>query len=966
MTIQEWLGSDNQLGIDIWEKKYRRNNESFDEWLNRVSGGDMCVKQLIEEKKFLFGGRILSNRGVDSVEERTTYSNCYVISPPEDSIESIYDTCKKLARTYSYGGGAGVDISKLAPAGAKVHNQAKTTSGAVSFMDAFSHVTEQIGQNGRRGALMISLDCTHPDLEKFITVKSDLGKVTSANISVRVSDDFMRAVEQDADWELSFTRKETGETISKTVKAKDIFELLCKNNWNYAEPGILFWDRITNYNLLSNNPKFQYAGTNPCLTGDTLVMTTEGEIPISELVGKKPDVYCMDENGEIAIRRATKVWKTRRNAELVCVETQRGSIRCTPDHMIHTRNRGWVPASQLEHGDRITGLNRQMKDELHVAVGLTGGGYIPEHRLVAGFYYDICGKDVHHINGDTLDNTIQNLEVLSHAEHSRISNTGRVITSIRDEKGRYVKKDTKSKRYSFNQGCGVGTNWFVQDVYYLEEREDVYDMFVPDVHNFVANRMIVHNCAEEPLPAGGSCLLGALNLSEFVNEDGEFCFDIFEKSVHIAVKALNDVLEEGLSKHPLQEQRDSVSAWRQIGLGIMGLADMLIKMDIRYGSKEAVAICDKIGLLMANSALKASNDISTEKEPYAECVKNLIIETEFFKENGRNDILQERIKSTGLRNSQLLTIAPTGTISTMLGVSGGLEPIFANSYTRITKSLHGHDEAYKVYTPIVKAYMDAHGLEDDSKLPEWFVTSADISVEERIDMQAVWQKHIDASISSTVNLPNSATVEDVKEIYMSAWKKGLKGITIYRAGCEREGILTVNSEDKSKEEKGVIFDSIIPVSRKTMGTTHGSTYCKKCACGTLYITLNRDNAGNIVESFIHTSKGGICQANTTAVNRMVSLALRSGVKVDEIIDQLKGLHCPACANATAKGSKLDGMSCPDILARTLEDFSIPNKLRYEGKDAPEEVKEPTCPECGRPLIHDGGCIRCQCGWSKCI
>ena len=198
MTIEQWLGADNQLGIDIWKKKYQRGNESFDEWVNRVSGGDPDTARLILERKFLFGGRILSNRGVTG--EKVTYSNCYVIAPPEDNIESIYDTAKKLARTYSFGGGCGIDISKLAPAGAKVNNQAKSTSGAVSFMDTFSHVTEQIGQNGRRGALMISISCTHPDLEKFITVKSDLGKVTSANISVRVTDKFMVAVRNDEDW----------------------------------------------------------------------------------------------------------------------------------------------------------------------------------------------------------------------------------------------------------------------------------------------------------------------------------------------------------------------------------------------------------------------------------------------------------------------------------------------------------------------------------------------------------------------------------------------------------------------------------------------------------------------------------------------------------------------------------------------------------------------------------------------
>ena len=263
LTVEDWLGQDNQLGIDIWNKKYRYNQESFPDWLKRVSGGHEDLAQMIWDKKFLFGGRILAMRGVKD-GTRYSLSNCYVLPPPEDNLESIYDTCKAMARTYSMGGGVGIDISKLAPEGATVHNQAKTSSGAVSFMDIFSQVTQQIGQMGRRGALMISIDCTHPDLEKFITIKTDLSKVNHANISVRVSDAFMQAVVDDADWELNFTRKETGETISRTVKAKDIYHLLCESNWNYAEPGILFWDRCERYNLQSENEEFQLAGTNPC------------------------------------------------------------------------------------------------------------------------------------------------------------------------------------------------------------------------------------------------------------------------------------------------------------------------------------------------------------------------------------------------------------------------------------------------------------------------------------------------------------------------------------------------------------------------------------------------------------------------------------------------------------------------------------------------------------------------------
>lgn len=262
MTIQEWLGKDNQLGIDIWTKKYQNDNETFDEWLDRMSGGSPTVRKLIIDKKFLFGGRILANRGIIK-DRKLTYSNCYVLTPPEDSIEDIYDTCKKLARTFSYGGGVGIDISNLSPRGARVNNAAKTTSGAVSFMDTFSQVTGTIGQCGRRGALMISIDCTHPDLEEFLHIKDDLNRVNYANISVRISDAFMNAVKNDSNWELEFTRKETGERISKTVKAKDIYHILAKGNWDMAEPGMLFWDRIKNWNLLCNTPNFEYAGVNP-------------------------------------------------------------------------------------------------------------------------------------------------------------------------------------------------------------------------------------------------------------------------------------------------------------------------------------------------------------------------------------------------------------------------------------------------------------------------------------------------------------------------------------------------------------------------------------------------------------------------------------------------------------------------------------------------------------------------------
>ena len=264
MLVQDWLGADNELGISIWERKYRNGNESFDEWLDRVSGGSPTVKKLILEKKFLFGGRILANRGLASEGKKITYSNCYVLSAPEDNLESIFETAKKLARTYSYGGGVGLDLSKLAPNGAKVRNAAKESSGAVSFMDLYSLVTGLISQNGRRGALMLSLDVNHPDIEEFIDIKKDLDRVTKANISIKVTDEFMKAVINDDDFDLEFTRKETGEAIKKTVHAKDLFYKIVESNWDMGEPGMLFWDGIKQWNLLSKYDNFEYAGTNPC------------------------------------------------------------------------------------------------------------------------------------------------------------------------------------------------------------------------------------------------------------------------------------------------------------------------------------------------------------------------------------------------------------------------------------------------------------------------------------------------------------------------------------------------------------------------------------------------------------------------------------------------------------------------------------------------------------------------------
>lgn len=746
MTVQEWLGTENQLGQDIWERKYRYENETFDEWINRVSGGNSEIANLIKEKKFLFGGRILANRGLENKGRKISLSNCYVIEPPEDNIESIFDCAKKLARTYSYGGGCGVDISKLSPRGAKVNNAAKETTGSVSFMDLYSMVTGLIGQAGRRGALMLSLSCEHPDLEEFIGIKSDLDRVTKANISIRITDKFMAAVKNKTPFTLSFTRLETGETITKEIDAYEMFHKMCEMNWDYAEPGMLFWDRINNWNLLSCDDEFEYAGTNPC--------------------------------------------------------------------------------------------------------------------------------------------------------------------------------------------------------------------------------------AEEPLPAGGSCLLGSINLAEFACDTG-FDFESFKHCVKSSVIALNEVLDEGLPLHPLKEQRESVYDWRQIGLGIFGLADLLIKLGIKYGSPEAIDLCDMIGHTMADMAIKTSAVLAKEYGVYPKYKPEAVEQSAFYSKNALGET-KELVESFGLRNSQLLTIAPTGSLSTMLGVSGGIEPIFANYYTRKTESLKGHDEYYKVYTPIVKEYMDKHGLKDDSELPDYFVTAQTLDYKNRIYMQSIWQSHIDASISSTVNVPNDFTVEQVEGLYMTAWDAGLKGVTIFRDGCKRAGILTIkeNVEDIVEKphrlERGMII--------KADDNCIGKKRTLRTGCGTLHCEafFDPDN-GQLLETYFSKGSSGGCNNFMIGLSRMISLAARGGIDVYSIVDQFKSSGtCPSYAVRTAtKHDTSKGSSCPVAIGNALLEMyeEMMDEVGFSDIEEKElevitpkivPVSKAKCPQCGGELVFEGGCNTCKnCGWSKC-
>ena len=492
-------------------------------------------------------------------------------------------------------------------------------------------------------------------------------------------------------------------------------------------------------------------------------------------------------------------------------------------------------------------------------------------------------------------------------------------------------------------------------------------------------KSLYDNKKEEPLPAGGSCLLGSLNLSEFVH-NGVFDYDELEKATVIAINALNEVLIDGTSLHPLEEQRRSVEDWRQIGLGTMGLADALIKLKCIYGSKESLDYIHNIYKVIATTAVETSLQLAKLQDCYPQCNKDLLIESPFIKALNLPTSILKDIKKYGLFNSQLLTCAPTGSIGTMFQTSTGVEPIFAMKYTRKTISLEGKDTYFDVYTKIAQDWLNSN---PGKQLPNYFVESKDITPKQRVAVQGALQKWIDASISSTTNLPNEATEQDVYDVYMEAWKKGCKGVTIYRAGCAREGILT--TEPSKKEESNLIsehdyfkLDSINPKTRSDFGNElYGVTSKYNTACGTLFVTINKDNEGNIVEIFTNSSKNGTCKANLNGETRMASLALRAGVKVEEVIDTLKNIQCQSCAFARAKGNKIDGTSCPDIIAKAINKCYVKNKkLVNEPTELGRNDKQPSvdklslqserCPECGHALDHTGGCKTCpECGYSKC-
>lgn len=487
-------------------------------------------------------------------------------------------------------------------------------------------------------------------------------------------------------------------------------------------------------------------------------------------------------------------------------------------------------------------------------------------------------------------------------------------------------------------------------------------------------------CGEQPLLPYESCNLGSINLGKILKNktiDYSLLRSLVWKSVHF----LDNVIEK--NNYPIREISEMTKSNRKIGLGVMGFADMLIQLQIPYNSEPAIEKAEEIMSFIQNEAVKASEDLAVRRGPFP--------------------AFKESIFKTPRRNSTVTTIAPTGTISIIANASSGIEPLFAISYTRQTPTFN-LVETNPLFEKIAKErgfYSEGlmeriskeNSIQGFHEIPEdvrgLFVTAHDIAPEWHIRIQAAFQKYTENAVSKTVNFRNDATTEDVKKVYLLAYKLGCKGVTIYRDGSRDIQVLSVKKENKEKKEESgekSVESKIVPRTRPSI--TFGTTEKINTGCGNLYVTVNRDEHG-MCELFSQIGKAGGCaSAQSEAISRLISLALRSGVEVGAVVKQLKGIRCSL--PVWDDGELI--LSCPDAIAKIIEHrlqngfpgefpageakqlvYKTLPSLEGETPDTPlalvtakSQERRGACPDCGGSLEYKEGCDICHsCGYSRC-
>ena len=482
-------------------------------------------------------------------------------------------------------------------------------------------------------------------------------------------------------------------------------------------------------------------------------------------------------------------------------------------------------------------------------------------------------------------------------------------------------------------------------------------------------------CGEQPLLPYESCNLGSINLTKMLREENgvySFDWDKLKATAQKAVHFLDNVIDA--NKYPLKEIDFMTKQTRKVGLGVMGWADALLRLKIPYNSEQAVRLAETVMRAVTEAGREESRELAKARGTFP-----------LFQESTLDQEIPQR-------NATVTTIAPTGTLSLLASCSSGVEPIFGYVYIR---NIMDGTEMIEV-NPILREVLEERGLYSDElmkkiakqgslegieEIPEEirrvFVSAHEVSPEFHIRMQAAFQRHTDNAVSKTVNFCNSATREEVAEVYKLAFRLGCKGVTIYRDGSRSEQVLNIGKVKKDgREESPAEGGQAVIKPRTRPDMTAGITERVKIGCGNLYITVNYDDKG-ICEIFTNTGKTGGCPSQSEATARLASIALRSGIDVRSIIDQLKGIRCPS----TIRQSGMKCTSCPDAIAKAIErvyqqqvrlgHWAEPELSAAEGSAASQvETVVPGrmrfCPECGAKLEHEGGCVICRnCGYSKC-
>jgi ribonucleoside-diphosphate reductase alpha chain len=508
--------------------------------------------------------------------------------------------------------------------------------------------------------------------------------------------------------------------------------------------------------------------------------------------------------------------------------------------------------------------------------------------------------------------------------------------------------------------------------------EPVYDLTEPRTHSFVANGIVVHNCAEQPLPAWGVCTLGHINLAAFYDPDShDVRWDALRRTIRMGVRFLDDIIDA--TPYFFEENRQNQLAERRIGMGTMGLGELLIRLGLRYGSAESVRFIDRLYRFIATEAYLYDTELAREKGPFPRFDAEKYLQSGFMQRMPAE--VREAVRQYGTRNVTILTQAPTGTVGTMVGTSTGIEPFYALTYYR--QSRLGFDAQY---VPVAQEWLDKH---PGQPLPDYFVGAMDLTPEEHIYVQAAIQRWTDSSISKTANAPASYTVEDTARLYELAYELGCKGVTIYRDQSRHEQVLHTKETAREAEAKPAAAPDRAEAPRREFpanvevypvpSQVSGRTYRKETPAGTARVVINEVDADPFEVFLLLGRAGSEVQSFMEALGRVISLYLRSSGdlsprrRLELVAEQLKGI-----GGANQMGFGPDRvLSVVDAIGLVLErhlhpeknghgpgDPQVPAAILRSGRSAP---KLDLCPQCNAPtLVYEEGCAHClSCGYSKC-